>query len=135
MLVAVFLISTAGITVYKHYCSHGGMFYGVFVDVRHDCETDEVEEHEPLHECCNPSAENEFFSSEDCCTSDVNFYQIDTDLLVNDFKIDFIHHFDFNPTVASFVFVPELRISFAPNKAPPVLTTSKRLSLIQQYLI
>lgn len=130
----LFFISTTGVTVYKHHCSHGGQFYGVFVDVAHDCEPEDTEEVEK-HECCTVASNKSLELKEDCCTSDIKVYQIDTDLALNDFKIDFLSPVAFS-TVESVVFpTPDFAINTFPNKAPPLLTTSERLALFQTYLI
>ena len=86
-LIALFFISTTGVIVYKHYCSHGGVYYGIFLDVNHDCASEKTVE--DAHACCtNPNAgsEGESKFTEECCTSDVDFYQIDTDLINHDLK-------------------------------------------------
>lgn len=123
-------------TVYKHYCIHGGDFYGVFVDVSHSCETEEgAEETKDAHECCGESGDNDLRVEEKCCTSNVSIYQMDTDLATNDIKVDFINHLDYS--VSSFVLfsIPANRGVLISNKAPPALTTPGRLSLFQTYLI
>lgn len=133
-LVGLFFISTTGITIYKHHCSHGGEFYGVFVDVAHDCEPEDAKEVEK-HACCSGAISKSLEVNEDCCTSDVQMYQIDTDLALNDFEINFLTPVTFS-TLSSVAFsIPELAINTFPNKAPPLLTTSERLALFQIYLI
>ncbi len=134
-LAVIFLISTTGVTVYKHYCSHGGMFYGVFVDVSHGCEPEVSEELAEAHECCSSSNTNDLQIKEDCCTSDVHMYQIDTDLTTHEFKIDFSNHFVFSFSNSVSFSIPEYKEISISNKAPPVLTTLERLSLFQMYLI
>lgn len=134
-LAAIFLISTTGVTVYKHYCSHGGMFYGVFVDVAHGCEPEEAEEFIKTHDCCATSSDSGLKVEEDCCTSDVKMYQIDTDLSIHDFKVDFTNHFILSLSSSVSFLIPEYKEISTSNKAPPALTTQKRLSLFQMYLI
>lgn len=128
-------MSTTGVTIYKHYCSHGGEFYGVFVDVEHGCEPEAFEEASAAHECCATSSKNELQVEDDCCTSDVKVYQIDTDLNTHDFKIDFIDNFTLSYSNSVVFVIPQYRRTITSNKAPPVLTTTERLSLIQLYLI
>ena len=134
-LVGLFFISTTGVTIYKHHCSHGGEFYGVYVDVEHGCEPEEVEEAEIAHECCSSSDQNTIQVEDDCCESDVRVYQIDTDLASNDFKIDFINNFTLSFSNSVGFLIPEFKNIPTSNKAPPALTTLERLSLFQSYLI
>ncbi|WP_207214129.1 HYC_CC_PP family protein [Brumimicrobium glaciale] len=134
-LVALFFVSTTGVTVYKHYCSHGGMFYGVYVDVAHGCEPEETEEAVTAHDCCATSGESGLKVEEDCCTSDVRMYQIDTDLATNDVKFEFVNNFTYSFSNSVLFSIPEFKEVSTLNKAPPVLSTLERLSLIQMYLI
>lgn len=134
-LVALFFVSTTGVTVYKHYCSHGEMFYGIYVDVAHGCEPEEIEEVTESHDCCASSSESDLKVNYDCCTSNVHMYQIDTDLAINDFKIDFINQFSFSFSNSVLFSIPEFKEVSTSNKAPPVLSTLRRLSLFQMYLI
>jgi len=133
-LMALFFISTTGVTVYKHYCSHGGEFYGVFMDVSHDCQPEKTIE--DSHACCD-SGDNksDFKFTEECCTSDVDFYQIDTDLIHHDTEVEFVAFFVPATSFALIAEYPEFKKIATANKAPPFLTTSKRLSLFQMYLI
>jgi len=135
-LIALFFISTTGITVYKHYCSHGGEFYGVFIDVSHDCEPEE--DVEKAHACCTTGsgdADFEFTFTEECCTSDVDFYQIDSDLIQQNVEVDFVKVFTSSHTFEVTLSFPKYKKVIASNKAPPVLSTNERLSLFQMYLI
>ncbi|WP_159038489.1 HYC_CC_PP family protein [Brumimicrobium mesophilum] len=134
-LVALFFVSTTGVTIYKHHCSHGGEFYGVYVDVEHGCEPEVIEEVEIAHECCSSGNENTLQVEDDCCDNDVQVYQIDTDLATNDVKIDFINNFALPFSNSVFVSFPEYKNISTSNKAPPSLTTLERLSLFQSYLI
>lgn len=134
-LVGLFFVSTTGVTIYKHHCSHGGEFYGVYMDVEHGCEPEVVQEVEIAHECCSSSSEESIQDEDDCCESDVRVYQIDTDIASNDFKIDFSNNFTL-PFNNWFEFIiPEQLNIHVFNKAPPVLSTTQRLSLFQMYLI
>lgn len=133
-LIALFFISTTGVTVYKHYCNHGGVFYGVFVDVNHNCGPEQATEE--AHACCsNGSSESDFKFTEECCTSDVSFYQIDTDLISHDIEVDFVSVFTPAFSIPVTPVFPEYTKILTTNKAPPVLTISERLSLFQMYLI
>ncbi|RFC54522.1 hypothetical protein DXU93_05915 [Brumimicrobium aurantiacum] len=111
------------------------MLYGVFMDVEHGCDTNDLPEVKSGHDCCNPSSDDEVKIDVDCCTSKVEVYQIDSDLATNDIHIEFAKNFDCdfvhdNPSYA----IERQKFSIF-NKAPPVLTTLKRLSLFQMYLI
>lgn len=133
-LIALFFMSTTGVAVYTHYCNHGGVFYGVFVDVNHSCELDERAEE--AHACCTiESFKSDYQFTQECCTSDVDIYHIDTDLISSDLKFDFA--MVFTPVFSNLFPIPLAdcnRISIA-NKAPPTLTNMERLSLFQKYLI
>src|SRR5690554_8102177 len=111
------------------------MFYGVFVDVSHGCDSDDDKELEEAHVCCSTSKTNDLQIKEECCTSDVHMYQIDTDLATNDFKVNFINNFNLTFSNSVAFIVPEYRKIPTSNKAPPVLRTLERLSLFQFYLI
>lgn len=133
-LIALFFISTTGVTVYKHYCSHGDASYHVFLDVNHNCEPKEVvEEH---HSCCgNEESKDDFQLSEECCTSAVDFYQIDTDLINNDVDIAVENFYVSTISIPNTLVLPKLKKITTANKAPPSLSTNERLSLFQMYLI
>ncbi|PWH81339.1 hypothetical protein DIT68_15500 [Brumimicrobium oceani] len=135
LLMAIFFISTTGVTVYKHYCSHGGMFYGVYADVAHACDHKEDKQSAKNHDCCATSSETGLTIQEDCCTSDVKMYQIDIDLATNDVKFNFLTDFSFNLSNSALFSIPEFIEISTSNKAPPVLSTLERLSLFQIYLI
>ena len=128
-------MSTTGVTVYKHYCSHGGMLYGVYFDVEHGCEPEEIEEITGSHNCCASSSESDLKVEDECCTSNVQMYQIDTDLAVSDSKIDLINQFSFTFSSSILFSILEFKEVSTSNKAPPVLSTLERLSLFQMYLI
>jgi hypothetical protein len=131
---ALFFISTTGVTVYKHYCSYTGVSYGVFMDVNHDCGPEEVIEED--HACCaNKGGESDFQLTEECCTSDVAFYQIDTELINHELKVGFVGCYGPVTSFPLTVVFPKSNKVVIANKAPPALTTSKRLSLFQMYLI
>ena len=131
---ALFFISTSGVTVYKHYCSHGGVFYGVFLDVNHNCDMEKVVVES--HACCSSGAnESDFQFTEECCTSDVDFYQIDTDLITHDLKVEFAKVYTPAFSIPVTLVFPDYNKIFTANKAPPALTTTERLSLFQMYLI
>jgi len=132
-LVALFFISTTGVTVYKHYCSFGGEFYGLFMDVNHDCGPDTAEE---VHACCSVKDVNyDIQIKEECCTSDVDVYQIDTDLIYQDEDVELVKTFVCSIPYAVKLPFPKVKELATSNKAPPALTLNRRLSLFQRYLL
>lgn len=133
-MIVLFFMSTTGVTIYKHYCNYAGEFYGVFADVNHDCEP-EIAEHPP--QCCCEKTSGQYGEeiSEECCTSSVELYQLDTELIYHDMAVDFVN---------ADIFISSFKPNFSLVKnsnigvdyhSPPVFTTSKRLSLFQRYLI
>lgn len=69
-LLITFLSSTAGVSVYKHYC--GDFLEGISLFVQSDPCSDEGGE-----DACNILNEN------DCCEDETNFYQLDVDFITN----------------------------------------------------
>nr|WP_133122139.1 hypothetical protein [Brumimicrobium salinarum] len=121
--------------MYKHYCSHDGAYYGVFVDVEHECQPNSHDKDESDHSCCAIEIEGQNQFETDCCTSDVKVYQLDTDLATHDNSIDFKNHFSTTFNVLPLFAIIQVEDSKFLNKSPPALPTLKRLSFFQRYLI
>lgn len=76
-LVLAVLLSTTGITVYQHDCSHTGNTYtSLFTEPTDCCGSDPIEELPP---CCSTTDKNtnESSKNDDCCNTEVNTYKID----------------------------------------------------------
>lgn len=143
-LIVLFFVSTTGVTVYKHYCNHEGELYRFFVNVDHECDEKETEPqacHPDTHssnveknKCCDLE---EVVVHENCCTSDVELHQIDTDLIVHDGKISI----DYNSSIAFYTpvtieYVLQNKVNQPKNNSPPfTITITERLAQLQMYLL
>lgn len=81
-----------GIFVYEHHCLKTGTFYGVSSEFNHHCGDKNQQETitcdaSEISCCKKPSNDKQV--TENCCTTDVNWIQLDVDLSVNDIDVDF----------------------------------------------
>lgn len=126
-------MSTTGVTVYEHYCSHDGFFYSVFVDIEHECE-DEVELVSCENDCCVIEVGDQHG---DCCSDDIHHYQLDSDIVAHDGKVEVnlplcaIAEFSF----IDLEFVEAEKPTPVANSPPKTLLVTERLSQLQRYLL
>jgi len=137
-LMIYMLFSSMGVLVYEHHCSQAGTFYGVSSEFDHHCE-DKKEEistscKNTEKSCCEKPT-NEEQISDNCCSTDVNWVQLDTDLSVND--IDFEFEKDLNTVFTSDfkLFQPQPKIKTEECRGPPPKLQKPSQSLLQTYLI
>lgn len=127
-----------GVLVYEHHCSQSGTFYGVFSEFDHECE--DKKQSKPIacdnseKACCQKSS-NEEKVSDNCCTTDVNWVQLATDLSIN--NIDFEFEKDLNALLISdfTLFQPQSKIKIEECRGPPPKLLKPSHSVLQCYLI
>jgi hypothetical protein len=137
-LMIYMLFSSMGVLVYEHHCSQAGTFYGVSSEFDHHCE-DKKEEistscKNTEKSCCEKPT-NEKQASNNCCTTDVNWVQLDTDLSIHnlDFEFDkglniaFISNFK--------LFQPQSKNKTEECRGPPPKLLKPSHSSLQSYLI
>ncbi len=77
------MISSTGVVVYEHHCSHSETFKGFYSEVDHDCNKKKAVDHCKIEKasCCKSIEipENIPVAEEECCTTDISIYQIDSD--------------------------------------------------------
>jgi len=142
-LIALFFMSTTGVTVYKHYCNHEGELYRLFIDIEHECDSEEAQTHEcQFHElaaqvdetnCCDA----EETIHENCCTDDVQVYQIDSDLIAHngEISLDYVPVFAFStPLVLDYIFKKHTDQP-KENSPPFTIPITERLAQLQMYLL
>lgn len=72
-LIGIFIISTIGITVYKHYCHSEGVSISYFSPVEHSC-ANEKKADNSIEDCCHKAPKKS-----NCCSDEVESYKIDSD--------------------------------------------------------
>lgn len=136
-LMAVFFMSTTGVAVYKHYCNQSKMAQSYFVMLESDCNMPEMAEADCQIDCCHKEKGDETQMHDDCCTNNMEYFQINSDLIIHDFKVEI-------PKILPSTQIIGLTLTEITNEdkkglivivPPPNLTTPQRLSLIQTYLI
>lgn len=132
---AVFFMSTSGIAVYKHYCNQDKIVQSYFLMPNDDCDVPEMVEEEGAHDCCHSDDMTQMH--DDCCSHNMEFYQINSDLIVHDFKVEITKNITSTPVngLTLIVDVSEQKENTVRPIPPPSLTTPQRLSLYQTYLI
>lgn len=137
-LMIYMLVSSMGVLVYEHHCSQSGTFYGVFTELDHKCEKKkkEVSTHcgESEKSCCKKPSNQEQIS-DNCCSTNVNWVQLDTDLSISD--IDFEFEKDLNTSITSDfkIFQPQSQIKVKECRGPPPKLLKPSHSSLQCYLI
>lgn len=137
-LMIYMLISSMGVLVYEHHCSKSGTFYGISSEFDHHCDKKKKEtsgacENSERQCCKKPSSKEQILDN--CCTTDINWVQLDTDLSVND--VDFKFEKDSNIS-----FISDFKLFQAQSKiqtkecrgSPPKLLKPSH-SFLQSYLI
>ena len=137
-LVLAVLLSTTGITVYQHNCSHTGNTYiSLFTEPTDCCGSDPIE---GLPPCCSTTNKNTCGSSkkDDCCNTEVNTYKIDepfdlpaktiSKISLNDLVYDSFIHIDDKDENSLEEIIPE-------NKGPSDYKSLPRYILFQQLKI
>lgn len=140
VLMVYLLISSMGVLVYEHHCSRSGTFYGVFTEFDHECEEKkkEVSSHCDTSEksCCKKTLKQEGRQVEsNCCTTGVNWMQLDTDLFINDLSFDFDHDLDLAFFSSFKIFQPQPQVKIEECRGPPPELLDPSLSSLQRYLL
>lgn len=137
-LMIYMLISSMGVFVYEHHCMKAGTFYGVSSEFDHHCDDKKQQESKTCgnseKSCCKKPF-NEKKVSENCCTTNVNWIQLDVDLSVNDKDVDLDE--DLNLTWSSnfnlFRTQSESKTDECRGPPPKILKPSQ--AILQCYLI
>jgi len=116
-----------------------GTFYGVSSEFNHNCDDEEVSE--KLKTCsvaeksCCKKPSNEKQATKNCCTTDLNWIQLDVDLSLNDVEVDFEK--DLNLAIDSNfnLFLPQSKSKIDEIRGPPPKILKPSLSALQCYLI
>lgn len=137
-LMIYMLVSSMGVLVYEHHCSQSGTFYGVFSEFDHECEEKKQSMSigcDASEKSCCKKLSNQEKVSENCCTTDVNWVQLDTDLSIN--TIDFQFENDLNIAFTSdfTLFQPQSKIKIEECRGPPPKLLKPSHSILQCYLI
>lgn len=131
-LLVLFLMSTSGITVFKHFCVKDGVSYAWFFKSDTHC-TDRLDV-ETQSTCCMHKVESEFQFSSICCSEEVNFYHLEVDYNHQSLETEIITVlYGFFPSLFYDSFEEEVVPFYSPLNWS--VTTSERLSIIQSYLI
>ena len=135
-LMIYMLISSMGVLVYEHHCSQSGTFYGVYSEFDHQCEKKKVSTDCGASEksCCDkPSNQEEI--SDNCCSTDVNWVQLDTDLSINDIDFEFEKDANIAFTSNFKIFQPQPKVKIDECRGPPPKLQKPTQSHLQTYLI
>lgn len=126
-LMTVLLMSTTGVSVYKHYCNQSKIVKSHILVLDVDCQI----------ACCHIVKDYETQMQDDCCSHNMEYYHINSDLIKHNFKVEITKIHSLTPinglTIAENLFEQEKK-TVVPSP-PPNPTTHQRLSLYQMYLI
>ncbi|MDX1652679.1 MAG: hypothetical protein R3277_09310 [Brumimicrobium sp.] len=132
------MFGSMGVLIYKHHCKKEGLSYSVFTASAHDRCGQKINKEDCPSEkvCCRKVTETNGPAYENsCCTSETEWYHLNTDLVLNS-----MNHFFLND--ASFISGDDIHELIALEKTyafnyrgPPQLITKKSQSLLQVYLI
>lgn len=134
--IAIFFLSTSGISVYKHYCSLKGTSLTLFADAPNCCSPHAMMKMKhKAKECKSQHPFNQENASDNCCSFDYLSYPINTNIVNQDIQIHatplcFVSK-KINFKDYTFQFTSEV----PPDKTPPVSSMATRLSQIQSYLL
>lgn len=138
-VIATLFVGSSGVAIYQHQCSVSGDETSYFVEMNHACEDGEMvhQKKEPTQNtCCFVDDQTSEQTCLECCSTDFQFIQLQTDLIQ--------HHAE---GLQSLVFVSTpLVLSTSPKligapapwinlRGPPILKQNTRRALHQLYLI
>lgn len=137
-LMIYMLISSMGVFVYEHHCMKTGTFYGVSSEFDHHCDDKKQKELKPcdsFQKSCCKKPSNQKQATKNCCTTNVNWIQLDVDLSVNDIDVDFdkdlnlVFNSNFN------LFQPQSVAKTDECRGPPPKLLKPSQATLQCYLI
>ncbi|MCO5267998.1 MAG: hypothetical protein M9897_03780 [Brumimicrobium sp.] len=132
-LLVLFVISTSGLTVYKHFCAFKGVSYNISL-LSSDDSCKKSNSKQVTHTCCVSTPSQDLKFEKNCCNEEVDIFQIHTDL--NTFhQLDFITNFVNTYPIEIHIPVEKSIQSFLAETVPIPIPLYKRLSLVQSYLI
>ena len=124
--VLLLFVGNIGIDVFKHICEEDGVSVAYVINTIDHCE----EHIEDLPPCCEDQ------QKDDCCDDEVAYYQLKLDYFEQfqqqQFPLVFWADFSFDDIQVP-ANISETR--YFANNDPPPIQLSRRLSLIQSYLI
>lgn len=135
-VIAIFFISTSGLTVYRHLCAHNNSLT-IALSETNDCPPDNNATEIVSHACCNTNPNQPIQISDNCCQNSVDILNIDTDVINFNPEANLISHFvalSF-PTIPTIYQNPEVNKVLTENRPPSIPSTTQRLSSLQLYLI
>lgn len=136
-LMAVLFMSTSGMAVYKHYCSQNELAKSYFVINDDNCDMSQMAEENREFNCCHNELDEEVQMHEDCCSHNMEFYQINSNLINHEFKSE-IAKVHLSTSINGLVLVTneldQENTAVVP-VPPPHIKPRQRLSLYQTYLI
>jgi hypothetical protein len=137
-LMVYMLISSMGVLVYEHHCSQSGTFYGVFTEFDHECEKKKKEVSTTCgaseKSCCKKPSNQEQIS-DNCCSTDLNWVQLDTDLSIHDLEFEFDSGLAVSFNSNFKIFQPQSQVKTEECRGPPPKLQKATQSLLQSYLI
>lgn len=137
-LMIYMLLSTMGVMVYEHHCKKTGTFYGVYSEFDHHCEDAKKVKSTSCgnseKSCCKkPSNQNQV--DENCCTTNVNWIQLDVDLSTNDVDVEFDKDLNLSYFSNFSLFRPQFETKTEAIRGPPPKLLKPSQSSLQCYLI
>lgn len=135
------MISSTGVVIYEHRCSHSGDHIAFYTGVEHDCDGKQVKESnkkENSSGCCKKSEKpvDEPVCKEECCSTDVSLVQIDSEYSFVESSFQFEkNNFDLN--YFSDLLLETTEVSTGSNRSPPEprISSCQKRALMQVYLI
>lgn len=132
-------VGSSGVAIYNHHCSVSGDESSYFVEYNKGCEDEGLVQDKQgatRHACCFSNQQNKEEINVECCSTDFQFVQIQTDLIQH--HTDELQPIKVVLTHSNFTLPPAVNESKFHNKnwrGPPVLKPQTRRALQQLYLI
>lgn len=79
--------TTVGLNVFAHFCKKDGTSISYVIPIEHDCQKEAIENsccHKDIVPTCCSNEESQI--KEDCCSDQVKFFQLTSDLKLDKFK-------------------------------------------------
>lgn len=124
--ILLLFVGNVGVDVFKHICEEDGVSVAYVVNTIDHCK----DHRKDVPPCCEEEEQK------DCCDDEVDYFQMKLDFFQQHQLLYFVSVPDFQDIKAVFVSeIMDSEVRYFSNTDPPPLPLSKRLSIVQSYII
>jgi hypothetical protein len=140
-VIATLFVGSSGVAIYQHQCSMSGDETSYFVEMNRACEDVEIEmvhqKKEPTQNtCCFVDDQTSEQTCLECCSTDFQFIQLQTDLIQHHAEgLESIVFVSTQPFLSSTPIKTWTSVQWTTLRGPPILKQNTRRALHQLYLI